>query len=74
MLIIYLCTTFIKRIISNLICPETLYMSDKVQCTLYKIDLQMYVLFVKLLATVESGSARPEVRGTAEPHGGAYPP
>ena len=21
-----------------------------------------------------TGSARPEVRGTAEPHGGAYPP
>ena len=24
--------------------------------------------------TYRSGSARPEVRGTAEPHGGAYPP
>ena len=22
----------------------------------------------------DEGSARPEVRGTAEPHGGAYPP
>ena len=22
----------------------------------------------------DTGSARPEVRGTAEPHGGAYPP
>ena len=23
---------------------------------------------------IATGSARPEVRGTAEPHGGAYPP
>ena len=26
------------------------------------------------LCWVNEGSARPEVRGTAEPHGGAYPP
>ena len=54
MLFIYLCTTFIKRIIHKLICSERLYMKVNVQCTLYKIVLQMYVLFVKLLVTVES--------------------
>ena len=27
-----------------------------------------------LMGGVIPGSARPEVRGTAEPHGGAYPP
>ena len=33
MLFIYLCTTFIKRIIHNLICSDALCMRNNVQCT-----------------------------------------
>ena len=35
MLFIYLCTTFIKRIIHNLICSDALCMRNNVQCTFY---------------------------------------
>ena len=37
MLFIYLCTTFIQRIIYNLICSDALHvcMRNNVQCTLY---------------------------------------
>ena len=39
MLFIYLCTTFLKRIIYNLICSDALCMRNNVQCTLYMIVL-----------------------------------
>ena len=35
MLFIYLCATFIKRIIHNLICSDALCMRNNVQCTFY---------------------------------------
>ena len=35
MLFIYLCTTFIKRIIHNLICSDALCMRNNVHCTFY---------------------------------------
>ena len=35
MLVIYLCATFIKRIIHNLICSDALCMRNNVQCTFY---------------------------------------
>ena len=35
MLFIYLCTTFIKRIIHNLICSDALCMRNNVECTFY---------------------------------------
>ena len=36
----------------------------------------LYIAFSQQmpLYMITTGSARPEVRGTAEPHGGAYPP
>ena len=34
----------------------------------------MQLVLVVIFHTLEKDSARPEVRGTAEPHGGAYPP
>ena len=37
---------YFQRFIHNLICSDALCMSNNVQCTLYKIVLQMYVLFV----------------------------
>ena len=55
----YLCTTFIKRIIRNLICSDALCMRNNVQCTLYMTVLQMnvtpaYYLCSTGFATVES--------------------
>ena len=38
-LYIYICTTFVKRIIHNLICSDALCMRNNVQCTLYMIVL-----------------------------------
>ena len=35
-------------------------------------DLQLAIHYI--VEQLCHGSARPEVRGTAEPHGGAYPP
>ena len=43
MLFIYLCATFIKRIIHNLICFDALCMRNNVQCTLYMNVLYMNV-------------------------------
>ena len=55
MLVMHPCTTFINRIIHDYVCSEALYyMNDNVQCALYKIVLQMYMLVDKLLTTVES--------------------
>ena len=48
MLFIYLCATFITRIIHNLICSDALCMRNNVQCTLYMIVLKMYYLQVPL--------------------------
>ena len=36
--------------------------------------VRMLLLEIKNASIHITGSARPEVRGTAEPHGGAYPP
>ena len=35
-----------------------------------KLSTKQYLIQINYL----QGSVRPEVRGTAEPHGGAYPP
>ena len=33
------------------------------------------IILIQIFSKIHNlGSARPEVRGTAEPHGGAYPP
>ena len=41
---------------------------------LYMDDLSLMLNCSGIIWIHRKGSARPEVRGTAEPHGGAYPP
>ena len=51
MLFIYLCTTFIKRIIHNLICSDVLCMRNNVQCTFYIMFCQ-FMQFNKNFKTI----------------------
>ena len=51
MLFIYLCTTFIKRIIHNLICSDALCMRNNVQCTFYIMFCQ-FMQFNKIFKTI----------------------
>ena len=51
MLFIYLCTTFIKRIIHNLICSDALCMRNNVQCT-FHIMFFKFMQFNKNFKTI----------------------
>ena len=51
MLFIYLCTTFIKRIIHNLICSDALCLRNNVQCTFYIMFCQ-FMQFNKNFKTI----------------------
>ena len=51
MLFVYLCTTFIKRIIHNLICSDALCMRNNVQCTFY-IMFCKFMQFNKIFKTI----------------------